>query len=233
VGQFILSSVDFFDNLQYATKHYDNYWHVELKQATPRWNPIEGVWTLQSQISMNHPSRKKIHVSDIVEYITDGFYKATHAGSMPSRETGQFLGTKPNRYILRLDGFRRNDVRICITSTSAKQGGGTRGGELWRDIKPRTVGERKQLWDRCGQRCFLVPPTRDPKTGRLKYRYPVCRRCNSKNSSCSCKRESVGLRAAQSRSGSVTSRFFRQRDKRFREHARVYRKVKQERKKKI
>jgi hypothetical protein len=60
----------------------------------------------------------------------------------------------------------------------------------WKDKKPHTKKERKDVMEKCGKDCFLIPS---------RNKFPICNKITDKNSECSynCK----GLKAASSRAG--------------------------------
>ena len=60
----------------------------------------------------------------------------------------------------------------------------------WKDKKPHSKKERKDLMEKCGEECFLIPSRK---------KFPICNKITDKNSECSynCR----GLKAASSRAG--------------------------------
>ena len=60
----------------------------------------------------------------------------------------------------------------------------------WKEKKPHSKKERKDLMEKCGKDCFLIPSRK---------KFPICNKITDKNSECSynCK----GLKAASSRAG--------------------------------
>jgi len=65
----------------------------------------------------------------------------------------------------------------------------------WGDIKPYTVGERRELLEKCGPNCYFLP---HEKRGKKAYpKYPICPKCVKHR--CTCKPNCLGLRAAMIR----------------------------------
>ena len=60
----------------------------------------------------------------------------------------------------------------------------------WKDKKPHSKKQRKELMEKCGEECFLIPSRK---------KFPICNKITDKNSECSynCR----GLKAASSRAG--------------------------------
>lgn len=60
----------------------------------------------------------------------------------------------------------------------------------WKDKKPHSKKQRKDLMEKCGEECFLIPSRK---------KFPICNKITDKNSECSynCR----GLKAASSRAG--------------------------------
>ena len=75
----------------------------------------------------------------------------------------------------------------------------TRG---WAIDKPLPGAERRQLYDSCGQACFLAKPTTSTKKGAgaeiLKIGFPICPRC-SPSGKCSCEIDPRGVQSAYQR----------------------------------
>jgi hypothetical protein len=73
----------------------------------------------------------------------------------------------------------------------------------WRDLAPHGDKERKELYTRCGQRCFLLPPQHIcNRNGCHKhYRYPICPADTT-----TCAPTQQGLNAARSRSRLVIAK---------------------------
>lgn len=65
-----------------------------------------------------------------------------------------------------------------------------KSSDSWKEKKPHSKKERKDLMEKCGEECFLIPS---------KKKFPICNKITDKNSECSynCK----GLKAASSRAG--------------------------------
>lgn len=65
-----------------------------------------------------------------------------------------------------------------------------KSNDSWKEKKPHSKKERKDLMEKCGEECFLIPSRK---------KFPICNKITDKNSECSynCK----GLKAASSRAG--------------------------------
>lgn len=105
------------------------------------------------------------------------------------------------------------------TNRWIKKGGVTHQKLLkkWIDLAPRTVEERRKVFEKCGSKCFLGL-TKVTKTGKKKYKYPVCQ----KNSDC--KVSTQGLKAAKRRA-ILVSATLRNKGKDASEHEMVIRKA--------
>ncbi len=67
----------------------------------------------------------------------------------------------------------------------------------WERVKPKRGKERRDLWERCGDRCFLVPEG---------YKYPVCA-LSSRECRVDCRAVRAGLgNAAKTRKNPAVSR---------------------------
>lgn len=80
-----------------------------------------------------------------------------------------------------------------LPNQGKKQGSSTRG---WALDTARGPTQRKESFDKCGQRCFLAKP-QIGKRGGFKIGFPICRRCV--NGKCECKIDPRGVQAAYRR----------------------------------
>lgn len=70
----------------------------------------------------------------------------------------------------------------------------------WKAIKPLSRDDRRELYQQCGQECFMEKPYYKPGTNQVIYPFPICARCVS--GKCSCRIEKLGVRAALDRANS-------------------------------
>lgn len=98
---------------------------------------------------------------------------------------GQLLTNKANR-------TKKSTKRKNTNNNKNNIGAVTRG---WAIDAPRG-SERKELYDACGQKCFLAKPEHGPKGG-FKIGFPICRRCV--NGKCICAADPRGVNAAYRR----------------------------------
>lgn len=68
----------------------------------------------------------------------------------------------------------------------------------WSAVKPKTQGERREMYARCGQKCFLAAPIR-LSNGQLVHKFPICRVGT-------CQVDQRGVLAAQSRAHGTATR---------------------------
>jgi hypothetical protein len=92
----------------------------------------------------------------------------------------------------------------------------------WKELAPKSVGERRKLYETCGAKCFLGKET-VTKTGKKKYKYPVCKKCVGNQ--CDCQVLPQGLNAAKARA-TLVSGALRNRGKANTEHRMVIKKAK-------
>ena len=74
-----------------------------------------------------------------------------------------------------------------------KRGSLTRG---WFLDAPRGSSQRKELYDKCGQKCFLTKPQKGSRGG-FQIGFPICRRCVS--GKCNCAIDPRAVHAAYKR----------------------------------
>ena len=123
------------DNTECNQYRNENRWNIDLPRAHIDWDPVEGIWTLNSYFVRAMSTReligalcdkkdpvyypKDVTVGNVIDYVVDGFFKATHAGDLPSWETyKKYLGSGSGRYQIHLDGINRLDVSVCVYSST-------------------------------------------------------------------------------------------------------------------
>lgn len=84
---------------------------------------------------------------------------------------------------------------------SSARGERTRG---WVALSPRSVGDKKLLYNKCKSKCFLLPNKKSPG----KSKFPVC--IKPRNGRVNCRPNCQGLLAAK-----VRSRQFRSKDRKY------------------
>ena len=72
----------------------------------------------------------------------------------------------------------------------------------WKELGPKSVGERRKVYEKCGLKCFLGKET-TTKTGKKKFKYPVCKKCVGNQ--CDCQVLAQGLQAAKRRATLVSA----------------------------
>jgi hypothetical protein len=103
-------------------------------------------------------------------------------------------------------GARNRNGRALPVAYAAKlrrleaNAGKGRGSALrgWSAVKPRTQGQRRALFAKCGQKCFLARPI-ETKTGKTLLKFPIC----GMNS---CSPDPRGILAAQTRARGTATR---------------------------
>lgn len=71
----------------------------------------------------------------------------------------------------------------------------------WAKSQPRTVGEKRALYDRCGDVCFLAPNRDDPGNSR----FPICPKLRTTGGKCAIDRR--GFRAAKVRAHQYENKY--------------------------
>ena len=71
----------------------------------------------------------------------------------------------------------------------------SKGSRGWKDRKPNTISQRNQLYQECGDGCFLYVGSN--KKNKKELKFPICQKCGAKK--CPCKVDCGGLTAAKVR----------------------------------
>jgi hypothetical protein len=149
-------------------------------------------------------SKKEQRVPDVADYDWSASRVATQ------RPLKQVIKEARQREARRVKSGHRPRRQLTATLTQLekhahdKRGNKVRG---WSAMKPvsATGSARQRLWRDCGQQCFVGKPYRDPRSGKMKYPFPICATCPS-GGKCNCSIQPSGARAAYMRARSVASR---------------------------
>lgn len=126
------------------------------------------------KIIVGGPTYKKLQVEGVV------FSKKTTQGKPPSK-------VAPDKSIT--DSHLQKILRLGKAEVVAK---GSRG---WNDRKPALVSQRKKIYEKCGDGCFLY--VGKDKKGARDLKFPICPKCLREV--CPCVVDCGGLTAAKVR----------------------------------
>ena len=156
-----------------------------LPTTTSRIRVVPQGWQLPGMKPLWNPPSPSIY--DVVKVVPDLFDPFNNLSSDPNIPSSREL--KPKEQKLWGSGGARPVFQGRGGSTYQVQGWPVGkpplpvGGVLWRDIQPKNREERKEMYNRCGAKCFGSPTT---------LGYPIC-------SPSSCKPNPLGIDAARSR----------------------------------